>query len=115
MDLNLLKGLDALLEHRSVQDAAAQLGLTQPAVSRILARLRTATGDAILVRAGREMVPTGRALELRDEVRDLVARAESVLAPRRRPRSCDVVARVHRPLPRRVPVGGRADPRTDGG
>jgi DNA-binding transcriptional LysR family regulator len=83
VDLNLLKGLDALLEQRSVQDAAGQLGLTQPAVSRILARLRAATGDEILVRNGREMVPTARALELREEVRDLVARAESVLAPAR--------------------------------
>ncbi|GAA1619095.1 LysR family transcriptional regulator [Actinoplanes couchii] len=81
MDLNLLKGLDALLEHRSVQDAAVRLGLTQPAVSRILGRLRAATGDAILVRNGREMVPTARALEIRAEVRDLVTRAASVLAP----------------------------------
>ena len=81
MDLNLLVGLDALLEHRSVQDAAAQLHLTQPAVSRILGRLRATTGDAILVRNGREMVPTARALELREEVRDLVARAQTVLRP----------------------------------
>jgi DNA-binding transcriptional LysR family regulator len=81
VDLNLLLGLDALLEHRSVQDAAAQLHLTQPAVSRILGRLRAATGDAILVRNGREMVPTARALELREEVRDLVARAQAVLRP----------------------------------
>lgn len=81
MDLNLLVGLDALLEHRSVQDAAAQLHLTQPAVSRILGRLRATTGDAILVRNGREMVPTARALELRDEVREIVARAHDVLRP----------------------------------
>ncbi|WP_285689228.1 LysR family transcriptional regulator [Actinoplanes sp. NBRC 103695] len=81
MDLNLLVGLDALLEHRSVQDAAAQLHLTQPAVSRILGRLRATTGDAILVRNGREMVPTARALELREEVRELVTRAHDVLRP----------------------------------
>ncbi|GLY03969.1 LysR substrate-binding domain-containing protein [Actinoplanes sp. NBRC 101535] len=83
MDLNLLTGLDALLEHRSVQGAAAQLHLTQPAVSRILARLRASTGDEILVRNGRHMVPTARALELRDEVRDLVTRAGAVLTPAR--------------------------------
>lgn len=84
VDLNLLVGLDALLEQRSVQGAATQLHLTQPAVSRILGRLRAATGDAILVRSGREMVPTARALALRDEVRDLVTRAQVVLAPSHR-------------------------------
>ncbi len=81
MDFNLLKGLDALLEQCSVQEAAIQLNLTQPAVSRVLARLRDATGDEILVRNGREMVPTPRALELREEVRDLVTRAGMVLTP----------------------------------
>ncbi len=83
VDLNLLLGLDALLEKRSVQDAAAQLRLTPPAVSRILSRLRAATGDEILIRNGRHMVPTPRALELQDEVRELVSRAELVLAPLR--------------------------------
>lgn len=81
VDLNLLVGLDALLEYRSVQDAAAHLHLTPPAVSRILGRARIATGDPILVRNGREMVPTARALELRAEIRELVVRAQTVLAP----------------------------------
>lgn len=81
MDLNLLVGLDALLEHQSVQDAAAALHLTPPAVSRILGRVRRATGDAILVRDGHAMIPTPRALEMRDEVRELVRRAESLLSP----------------------------------
>src|ERR1700685_4874686 len=75
VDLNLLVGLDALLEQRSVQDAAAQLHLSPPAVSRTLGRLRAATGDALLVRDGREMVPTAHALALRDEVHELVDRA----------------------------------------
>ncbi|TBN57615.1 LysR family transcriptional regulator [Glaciihabitans arcticus] len=79
--MNLLTGLDALLEHRSVQDAAAHLHLTPPAVSRILGRLRSVTGDPLLVRDGREMVPTERALAMRDEVRELVARAHAVLEP----------------------------------
>ena len=83
VDLNLLIGLDALLEQRSVQDAAAQLHLTPPAVSRTLGRLRSATGDALLVRNGREMVPTARALALRDEVHDLVQRAAAILEPAR--------------------------------
>lgn len=81
MDLNLLIGLDALLEYRSVQGAAEHLHLTPPAVSRILGRLRAATGDPILVRNGREMVPTARALDLRTEVRDLVGRARTALSP----------------------------------
>lgn len=83
MDLNLLIGLDALLEQRSVQNAAVQLHLTPPAVSRILSRLRTATGDELLFRSGRQMIPTARALEMQSDVRDLVARAEQILSPHR--------------------------------
>lgn len=81
MDLNLLVGLDALLEHRSVQGAATALHLTPPAVSRILGRLRAATGDEILVRNGRSMVPTARALDLQRETHDLVTRARDILSP----------------------------------
>jgi DNA-binding transcriptional LysR family regulator len=83
VDLNLLVGLDALLEQRSVQDAAAQLHLSPPAVSRTLGRLRAATGDALLVRNGREMVPTARALALHDEVHEVVRRAAAILEPAR--------------------------------
>jgi DNA-binding transcriptional LysR family regulator len=83
VDLNLLIGLDALLEQRSVQDAAAQLHLSPPAVSRTLGRLRATTGDALLVRNGREMVPTAHALALRDEVHELVQRAAAILEPAR--------------------------------
>jgi DNA-binding transcriptional LysR family regulator len=83
VDLNLLVGLDALLEQRSVQDAAAQLHLSPPAVSRTLGRLRATTGDALLVRNGREMVPTAHALALRDEVHELVQRAAAILEPAR--------------------------------
>lgn len=83
VDLNLLVGLDALLEQRSVQDAATQLHLSPPAVSRTLGRLRAATGDALLVRNGREMLPTAHALALRDEVHELVQRAAAILEPAR--------------------------------
>jgi DNA-binding transcriptional LysR family regulator len=83
VDLNLLVGLDALLEQRSVQDAATQLHLSPPAVSRTLGRLRAATGDALLVRNGREMAPTAHALALRDEVHELVHRAAAILEPAR--------------------------------
>src|SRR5205085_8718687 len=50
-------------------------------MSRALARLREATGDPLLVRAGRGLVPTPRAMELRDRVRAVVGDAEAVLRP----------------------------------
>ncbi len=65
IDLNLLVALDALLRERSVTRAAAEVGLSQPAMSRTLGRLRDLFDDALLVRAGHEMIPTPRALELR--------------------------------------------------
>lgn len=81
LDLNLLTALDALLEEESVTGAADRLHLSAPAMSRTLGRIRRATGDEILVRAGREMRPTPRALAMRDEVRSLVLRSRDVLAP----------------------------------
>lgn len=80
-DLNLLVTLDALLGEGSVVRAAQRLGLSASAMSRALARLREATGDPLLVRAGRGLVPTPRALELRDRVRQVVDDAEAVLRP----------------------------------
>jgi DNA-binding transcriptional LysR family regulator len=81
VDLNLLVALDALLEENSVAAAAERLHLSPPAMSRTLARIRRATGDEILVRTGRTMTPTPRALELREETRELVRRAAAVLTP----------------------------------
>jgi DNA-binding transcriptional LysR family regulator len=81
LDLNLLKVLNALLEERSVTRAAARLGLTQPAVSGILLRLREGFGDPLLVRAHRGMVPTGRALELAPSIRRVLADIEGLLQP----------------------------------
>nr|MDQ3580060.1 LysR family transcriptional regulator [Actinomycetota bacterium] len=63
MDLNLLVALDALLTDNSVTAAAARLHTSPPAMSRTLARLRRVLDDPILVRAGRTLVPTPRALE----------------------------------------------------
>jgi DNA-binding transcriptional LysR family regulator len=83
VDLNLLVALDALLEENSVAAAADRLHLSPPAMSRTLARIRRATGDDILVRSGRSMTPTPRALELRDETHELVRRAAAVLTPAR--------------------------------
>src|SRR5262245_7916048 len=81
VDLNLLTALDALLEEESVTAAADRLGLSGPAMSRALGRIRRTIGDPVLVRAGRTMVPTPRALEIRAEVRRLVEAAHGVLAP----------------------------------
>lgn len=80
-DLNLLVTLDVLLTEGSVTRAARRLRLSPSAMSRALARLRETTGDPLLVRAGRALVPTPRALELRDQVSGLVEKAEAVLRP----------------------------------
>ena len=80
-DLNLLTALDALLAEGSVAGAARRLGLSASAMSRTLARLRTATGDRLLVRAGRGMVPTPHAADLRNRVRELAQDAHAVLRP----------------------------------
>jgi DNA-binding transcriptional LysR family regulator len=80
-DLNLLVTLDVLLAEGSVARAARRLRLSPSAMSRALARLRETTGDPLLVRAGRGLVPTPRALELRERVGEIVQDAESVLRP----------------------------------
>src|SRR5512145_2762857 len=80
-DLNLRATLDVLLDEGSVAGAARRLGLSPSAMSRSLARLREATGDPLLVRAGRGLVPTPRAMELRERVGPLVQEAEAVLRP----------------------------------
>src|SRR3954449_7712402 len=80
-DLNLLVTLDVLLAEGSVARAAQRLRLSSSAMSRTLARLRETTGDPLLVRAGRGLVPTPRALELRGRVGQLVQDAEAVLRP----------------------------------
>jgi DNA-binding transcriptional LysR family regulator len=80
-DLNLLITLDAVLAEGSVARAAHRLRLSPSAMSRALARLRETTGDPLLVRAGRGLVPTPRALELREQVSGLVEAATAVLRP----------------------------------
>ncbi|MFB0619002.1 LysR family transcriptional regulator [Streptomyces sp. AGS-58] len=80
VDLNLLTALDALLEEGSVAGAAARLHVTAPAMSRSLGRIRKATGDQILVRTGRSMVPTPRALAIRAQVHALVQQAHQLLS-----------------------------------
>ncbi|MEA3011620.1 MAG: hypothetical protein QOD42_165 [Sphingomonadales bacterium] len=80
-DLNLLVTLDALLAEGSVARAAKRLRLSPSAMSRALARLRETIGDPLLVRAGRGLVPTPRALALGEQVGRLVEDAQAVLRP----------------------------------
>ncbi|WP_175583207.1 LysR family transcriptional regulator [Nocardia cyriacigeorgica] len=82
LDMNLLVALDALLETNSVTLAAERLHTSAPAMSRTLARLRRVLGDPLLVRAGRNLVPTPRALELRYDVSRLVEQGRTLLTPR---------------------------------
>lgn len=81
LDLNLLHTLDVLLAEGSVAGAARKLRLSPSAMSRALARLRAVTGDELLVRAGRGLVPTPRASEMRDKVRLIVEDAHALLRP----------------------------------
>ena len=84
-DFHLLVTLDVLLAEGSVARAAKRLRLSPSAMSRALARLRETTGDPLLVRAGRGLVATPRALELRERVSQLVQDAEAVLRPAEQP------------------------------
>ena len=78
LDLNLLVSLDALLQERSVTRAAARMGLSQPALSASLARLRRHFGDELLSRAGNEYRLTPLAVQLRDLARLALSGVERV-------------------------------------
>lgn len=80
LDLNLLPTLDALLEQRSVSRAAEQIGLSQPAVSAQLGRLRRHFGDELLARYGNQYRLTPLAVQLRSRVRTAVTGVERVFA-----------------------------------
>jgi DNA-binding transcriptional LysR family regulator len=79
-DLSLLVTLDALLQEGSVTGAARRVGLSTPAMSHALARIRIRLGDPILVRSGRGMLLTPRAEALRSEVHRVVNDARATLA-----------------------------------
>lgn len=78
-DLNLLVALDVLLDERNVTRAAERLHLSQPAMSRMLARLRHAFGDELLVRVGRNLEPTEFAASIAARVHNTVQELESLL------------------------------------
>lgn len=78
-DLNLLVALDVLLQERNVTHAAERLFLSQSAMSGMLARLRTAFGDELLVRVGRHLEPTDFAASLAERVHECVVALEDLL------------------------------------
>jgi DNA-binding transcriptional LysR family regulator len=81
LDLNLLVALDALLRQGNVTAAARDLGVTQPALSRTLQRLRDTLGDPLLVRVGRGVVPTDRARALAEPLADALRAVQRVFSP----------------------------------
>src|ERR1044071_792451 len=81
LDANLVVALDALLTEQSVTRAAARLRPSPAAMSRTLARLRRVLQDPLLVRAGQAMVPTPRALALREEAAAVVRSLGALLSP----------------------------------
>jgi len=81
IDLNLLEYLDILLRERNVTKAASHLGLSQPAMSNGLGRLRVMFDDPLLVRTSDGMTPTERALELQPVIREVLARVDKAVQP----------------------------------
>ena len=81
IDLNLLVYLDVLLRERNVTNAASHLGLSQPALSNGLRRLRELFDDPLLIRTSEGMVPTERALELQPIIRDVLSKIDKAVQP----------------------------------
>lgn len=81
IDLNLLEYLDVLLRERNVTRAASHLGLSQPAMSNGLGRLRIMFDDPLLVRTSDGMAPTERALELQPMIREVLAKVDKAVQP----------------------------------
>ncbi len=81
IDLNLLVFLDVLLKERNVTRSASILGITQPAMSNGLRRLRETFNDPLLVRTSEGMMPTERALEIQPQIRHILAAIEQTVEP----------------------------------
>jgi DNA-binding transcriptional LysR family regulator len=78
-DLNLLRVLDALLREHSTVKAGERLGLSQPAVSGALGRLRAALNDQLFFRSGQKLAPTEFALALETPLREILTRVEELI------------------------------------
>ena len=96
IDLNLLVYLEVLLRERNVTQAANQLGLSQPAMSNGLRRLRALFDDPLLVRTSEGMTPTERALELEPLVKDILLGIDRAMQPATEfePRAAQMVVRI---------------------
>ena len=81
VDLNLLVYLDALLRERNVTQAAHSLGLSQPAMSNGLKRLREVFNDPLLIRTSDGMTPTAKAEELEPQLREILTNVDRALQP----------------------------------
>jgi DNA-binding transcriptional LysR family regulator len=81
LDLNLLVALDALLREGNVSRAAMRIGLSQPAASHALQRLRDLIGDPLLVRSGARMELTPRALALRAPLAQALDQVKALFVP----------------------------------
>ncbi|QLE85492.1 LysR family transcriptional regulator [Shewanella sp. Scap07] len=82
IDLNLLVYLDVLLRERNVTKAADQLGISQPAMSNGLKRLRVLFDDPLLIRTSKGMTPTERAQEIQPIISELIIGLEKAVQPR---------------------------------
>ena len=80
LDLNLLRVFDAMMIEGSTVRAGERLGLSQPAVSSALGRLRHVVGDRLFVRDGNRMVPTAKSLQLHEPLRDALRRMHEALS-----------------------------------
>ena len=80
LDLNLLRVFDAMAMELNTTRTGERVGLSQPAVSSALGRLRQILGDELFVREGNRMVPTERALALREPIRLALRQMEDALA-----------------------------------
>ena len=81
VDLNLLRVLDAIIQERNLTRAGQRLGLSQPAVSHALARLRYMLGDELFIRAPEGMQPTPRAEQIAQPIRDALRMLSATLEP----------------------------------
>jgi DNA-binding transcriptional LysR family regulator len=82
VDLKLILVFDAIMRERSVSVAARRLGMSQPAVSNALNRLRTLLKDQLFTRNADGMQPTARAVDLSAPIADALAKIQQALEPR---------------------------------
>jgi DNA-binding transcriptional LysR family regulator len=81
IDLNLMVAFQALMTERSVSGAAVRLGISQPAMSSTLGRLRALLEDELFVRSGRAMLPTSRAEQLNSQISQALGQISAALEP----------------------------------